>query len=189
MQVEFELVRPDLAAEPRISNVTLLVRANQAYELGRVSMLKKNFGFIRCCDRVTDMFFHMNAVADGAVEPTLGADVKFVPVLQPSTGKVFATEVEVVEPGTAVFEIVGEETLEGSVRIVPGEARGTMPGPKGVIMASVGGLTETLPFSADDVVGDLPALHAKVRAIMHQALLREDGERTGSRSIGPSARR
>jgi hypothetical protein len=99
----------------------------------------------------------------GSSEPVLGADVRFVPVYDADTGKVYATEVQVLPAGTAVFEVVGDEVFEGTVKIVPGLPRGDMPGPKGVIIANVGGQMETLPFGSDVVIGSMPGLHAKVR--------------------------
>lgn len=51
-------------------------------------MLKKNFGFIKCCDRIVDVFFHINALKPDSKPLELNADVRFVPVMDVDTNKV-----------------------------------------------------------------------------------------------------
>lgn len=53
-------------------------------------MLKKNFGFIKCCERIVDVFFHINALKPGSEALELNADVRFVPVMDSDTNKVCA---------------------------------------------------------------------------------------------------
>lgn len=51
-------------------------------------MLKKNFGFIKCCERIVDVFFHINALKPDSSPLELNADVRFVPVMDSDTNKV-----------------------------------------------------------------------------------------------------
>ena len=55
-------------------------------------MLKNNFGTIRGCERVVDVFFHFDALEDGLTPADLavGDDVEFSVHKDPSTKKVAA---------------------------------------------------------------------------------------------------
>lgn len=163
LQVEFSLSENVYNSDASAHGISLVLQPEQAAEYGRVSMLKKNFGFIRCCERVTDMFFHINSVKTDSKPVQLGVDVRFVPVLDAETNKVHASMLEVVEPGTAVFEVVGDQVYHGMVKVVPRLPIGQMPGTKGVVVATINGQIETLPFSHDQVNGAQPHVHAKVR--------------------------
>ena len=52
----------------------------------QIAMLKPKFGFIKCCERRVDLFFHFDALADGVVgsELKVGDDVEFSVGLEPS---------------------------------------------------------------------------------------------------------
>lgn len=88
LQVNFELVRSRYTAQASAHGVTLSLRSASRPELGCVSMLKKNFGFIKCCERIVDVFFHINALKEDSTPLELNADVRFVPVMDSDTNKV-----------------------------------------------------------------------------------------------------
>ena len=51
-----------------------------ARQLGQVIMVKSNFGFIKCCERADDIFFHFTAVVakdPQHPEPRVGDEVEF----------------------------------------------------------------------------------------------------------------
>ena len=55
-------------------------------------MLKNNFGTIRGCERVVDVFFHFDALDDGlaSAELAVGDDVEFSVQKDPATKKLSA---------------------------------------------------------------------------------------------------
>lgn len=46
--------------------VRLLRRASECVEYGAVNMLKAHFGFIKCCSRTLDAFFHFSSLKEAS---------------------------------------------------------------------------------------------------------------------------
>lgn len=88
-------------------------------ELGTVTMRKQHFGFIKCVERMGDLFFHESAVArgdDGVLEKVgPGDDVEFSVGQDPKTKQKVAYDIKKMPKGSAVFDEVSEEQLEGVV--------------------------------------------------------------------------
>lgn len=166
MQCRFDLMRNKFTQRLSCHGVTLMLRQNQGFELGIVSMLKKNFGFIKCAERVVDVFFHINALLPASAPLSMDADVRFLPALDGETGKIIATQLEVVPAGSAKFEATSERRYSGTVKAVAAVALGHAAPPDGVVVARVDGRTETLPYSRSAVQGSVqPALDQKVRCV------------------------
>ena len=161
-EVEFDLVKNKFVEQCGARNLTLLLQAKQGIEIGQISVLKTNFGFIKCCSRIADMFFHVNALQEGSLPLEPGVDVQFIPVLDTNTNKLIASELKVLPPGSAVFESVSEREYNGLVRIVCQDPRGNIPGVSGIIVGVVEGVVETLPFSHTDLLSAAPTLNQKV---------------------------
>jgi cold shock CspA family protein len=153
VQCRFDLLRNKFTQRLSVHGVTLLLRQNQGFEFGIVSMLKKNFGFIKCSERVVDVFFHINALKDATQALTMDADVRFLPALDTETGKIIATQLEVTAPGTAKFEALSERRYSGTVKVVAGVPRGHAAPPEGVVVALVDGRVETLPYERCSIQG------------------------------------
>jgi hypothetical protein len=51
----------------RATSVVVKAAPVEARQLGQVIMVKTNFGFIKCCERTEDLFFHFTAVVRLAV--------------------------------------------------------------------------------------------------------------------------
>jgi cold shock CspA family protein len=85
-----------------------------AQELGVVSVLKAQFGFIRPCNRGRDVFFHKGSQAAGA-QLAVGDEVSFVVAEDLQTNRLAATDVVVVPQGTAKFHVVSDEQHVGVV--------------------------------------------------------------------------
>lgn len=194
-EVNFELVRSRYTSKANAHGITLSLRADPRSELGCISMLKKNFGFIKCCERIVDVFFHINALKEGSEPLELNADVRFVPVMDADTNKVVASELEVVPTGTAVFETVSERPYKGTVKIasstVAGEARGVGTG---VIVALIDGKTETIAYEHKDVHGgDVPNVDDEVTFLLledrRQVSLSHKAERKGGSRVRRGGRR
>lgn len=195
LQVNFELVRSRYTSKANAHGITLSLRSDPRSELGCISMLKKNFGFIKCCDRIVDVFFHINALKEGSAALELNADVRFVPVMDGDTNKVVASELEVVPTGTAVFETVSDRPYKGTVKIasstVDGEARGVGTG---VIVALIDGKTETIAYEHKDVHGgDVPNVDDEVKFLLledrRQVSLSHKAERKGGSRVRRGGRR
>lgn len=94
-----------------------IVEEGAQRELGTVTVRKPQFGFIKCCERAGDLFFHISAVS-GLASPEdlkVGDDVEFTIGKDPHSKKSIALRVVRVPKGTAVFEVVSEKTYSGVV--------------------------------------------------------------------------
>lgn len=54
--------------------------------------MKKEFGFINCCERVADMFYHHSALEGEPEEFAVGNDVSFKVVKEPNGERPNAVE-------------------------------------------------------------------------------------------------
>jgi cold shock CspA family protein len=82
-----------------------------------VVVLKDSYGFIKCCERPVDLFFHFSALVDATPESiAFGQDVEFTCLQDGRAGKPIATRVTLAPKGSAVFESVDEARLRGVCR-------------------------------------------------------------------------
>ena len=101
-------------------------------ELGVVSVMKANYGFIKCCARSDDLFFHFTEVLGGEAAVAVGRDVAFKTERRQAPGqrrgedKPVAVAVRAAPKGSAVFETVEETPRQGVCveRLVFGRAGG-----------------------------------------------------------------
>ncbi len=84
-------------------------------QLGRVTLLKKEFGFIRQVLRAGDLFFHFTQL-DGiaATEVQVGDDVEYS-IRRDRDGKLSAQAVKRAAPGSVIFDEITENLIEGVV--------------------------------------------------------------------------
>ena len=75
--------------------------------------MKEQFGFIKCCDRDCDLFFHFSQ-APGDI--SIGAEVSFDVLRERTNDKLSAGAVEILPAGTVVFEELVSENQVGVVR-------------------------------------------------------------------------
>ena len=103
-------------------------------ERGVVTIIKASYGFIKCCERAQDLFFHFTEVIGGEAAVSVGQDVTFR-VRHPGVGggrgagggdKPVAVRVAPAPKGSAVFETVEPEWRRGVCveRLVFGRAGG-----------------------------------------------------------------
>ena len=106
--------------------------SDPSLELGVVSVMKANYGFIKCCARRDDVFFHFTEVRGGEAAVSVGQDVAFkvehrqAPGQRRGEDKPVAVAIRAAPKGSAVFETV-EETFRSGVcveRLVFGRAGG-----------------------------------------------------------------
>ena len=103
--------------------------ADDGFEYGVVVIMKASFGFIKCCDRTQDLFFHFTEVKGGEDAVSVGQEVRFMVKEGESGGggrggrgggrnerQTFAVKVSPAPKGSAVFEIVSEVERKGWCR-------------------------------------------------------------------------
>ncbi|PSC71991.1 Cold shock domain-containing [Micractinium conductrix] len=136
--VEFELVsfpgagggHRKMANDVRFLSKSLLpspsleaaVAANEAgdplggRQLGRVALLKKEFGFIRQMDRPGDMFFHFSQLEGWSSDDVkVGDDVEYTVRRDRDGTKLSAVQIRRAPQGAVVFETVSEELHRGVI--------------------------------------------------------------------------
>ncbi len=88
-------------------------------QLGRVTLLKKEFGFIRQVLRAGDLFFHFTQL-DGidATEIQVGDDVEYS-IRRDRDGKLSAQAVKRAAPGSVIFDEIAEVVIQGVVLETP----------------------------------------------------------------------
>ena len=89
-------------------------------EYGVVAVLKKNFGFIKCCSRPQDMFFHIKDLDSSiqAEELRPGLEVQFSCSQEAVAGgrqRACARQLTRAPPGTALFESFSQQQHVGLV--------------------------------------------------------------------------
>ncbi|GAB0096270.1 cold shock domain-containing protein E1 [Sergentomyia squamirostris] len=88
-------------------------------EQGVVAALKEGFGFLRCVERNTRLFFHFTEVLDTLREICLGDEVEFTMIQDPNSSfantRQSAIRIKHLPEGTVQFETLIESNLEGVV--------------------------------------------------------------------------
>ncbi|KAL4519074.1 hypothetical protein Ndes2526A_g00179 [Nannochloris sp. 'desiccata'] len=84
-------------------------------QLGRVTLLKKEFGFIRQVLRAGDLFFHFTQLEGiDSTEIKVGDDVEFS-IRRDRDGKLSAQAVKRASPGSVIFDEICDTVIEGVV--------------------------------------------------------------------------
>jgi cold shock CspA family protein len=96
-------------------------------EQGRVRALKDGFGFIACCERPGDLFFHFQEAPRDGIR--IGDDVEFTCAHSGRSQRPCAIGLEVLPPGTVWFEKPVSGKWLGEVEVeLPRRGRGAMMG-------------------------------------------------------------
>ncbi len=85
-------------------------------EFGVISVIKSGYGFIKCCSRAKDLFFHFSELNEDASTARTGQEVQFRVITEPRTGKIVASGVRFAPKGSAVFETIDERPVRGICR-------------------------------------------------------------------------
>ena len=124
--------------------------------LGRVTLLKKEFGFIKQVNPQRDVFFHfsqLTGMPGGRVN--IGDDVEFTPG-QDREGKLFAAALTPAAPGLVVFDVIEETVRRGHVVDPPSNTRhyGVTAGLlEFLIVPGDASSKVKIPFQGDELVG------------------------------------
>uniref|UniRef100_A0A1B0EZZ9 Putative inner membrane n=1 Tax=Lutzomyia longipalpis TaxID=7200 RepID=A0A1B0EZZ9_LUTLO len=88
-------------------------------EQGVVAALKEGFGFLRCVERNTRLFFHFTEVLDTLREICVGDEVEFTMIQDPNSSfantRQSAIRIKHLPEGTVQFETLIESNVEGVV--------------------------------------------------------------------------
>ncbi|XP_012137903.1 cold shock domain-containing Unr isoform X2 [Megachile rotundata] len=88
-------------------------------EQGVITALKDGFGFIRCVDRDARLFFHFNEVLDVDREISVGDEVEFTVIQDPSSSfsnnRQSAIRLKHLPAGTVQFETIIEKDILGTI--------------------------------------------------------------------------
>ncbi|KAK9825992.1 hypothetical protein WJX74_003805, partial [Apatococcus lobatus] len=114
--LEWRMARPAGQAPSPIQPASL------ARELGIVASIKNNFGFIRCTEREGRLFFRLGVHEKVQQEQFhIGLELSFRVILDETTRKHVAIEIELVAPGTVAGAMHHTEAVEGVVMQPPGQ--------------------------------------------------------------------
>lgn len=83
-------------------------------QLGKVVLLKKEFGFIKRLGHASDLFFHFSEVDPKEEKLNVGDDIKFV-VRIDTEGRAHACNIRRVPAGSVQFEVLSEDYYHGVV--------------------------------------------------------------------------
>lgn len=131
-------------------------------EQGIIAALKDGFGFIRCVDRDARLFFHFNEVLDVDREISVGDEVEFTVIQDPSSSfsnnRQSAIRLKHLPAGTVQFETIIEKDLSGTI----------IQGINGIEPGLIGYMKENqqksvIFFSKDCDLKNIPRLGDKVQ--------------------------
>ncbi|XP_012279281.1 cold shock domain-containing protein E1 [Orussus abietinus] len=121
--VQFRIATDTRDQLKRATEISLLPESftvsGERREQGIIATLKDGFGFIRCVDRDTRLFFHFNEVLDVDREISVNDEVEFTVVQDPSSSfsntRQSAIRLKHLPSGTVQFETVIDANIEGNV--------------------------------------------------------------------------
>jgi len=120
--VQFQVATDRRDQLRRATSISLLdesfLVSGERREQGVVAALKEGFGFLRCTERDTRLFFHFNEVLDVDHEISVGDEVEFTVVQDQSSfsnSRQSAIRIKHLPPGTVQFETITEKNVSGVV--------------------------------------------------------------------------
>lgn len=121
--VQFRIATDTRDQLKRATEISLLPESftvsGERREQGMIAALKDGFGFIRCVERDPRLFFHFNEVLDVDREISVGDEVEFTVIQDPSSSfsnsRQSAIRLKHLPPGSVQFETVIESDVLGNV--------------------------------------------------------------------------
>ncbi|GFG28196.1 hypothetical protein Cfor_07844 [Coptotermes formosanus] len=150
--VQFQVATDRRDQLRRATSIALLEESflvsGERREQGVVAALKEGFGFLRCTERDTRLFFHFNEVLDVDREISVGDEVEFTVVQDQSSfsnSRQSAIRIKHLPAGTVQFETITEKNVCGTVGNCEKSSTET-----GVINYDVSGTKKTIFFYSKD---------------------------------------
>jgi len=169
--VQFRIATDRRDQLQRATQITLVTDTftinSELRETGLVASTKDGYGFIRCADRDSRMFFHFSELLDStAGDIRCNDEVEFSVVPDPNqAGRNIAIRIRRVPRGTVAFETIKPEKLQGSIEkeISPFRSPGkNKEGELGIIQYDVNGTKQMIPYSSKTIQGTAPKYGDKV---------------------------
>ncbi|XP_058792775.1 cold shock domain-containing protein E1 [Phymastichus coffea] len=121
--VQFRIATDTRDQLKRATEIALLPESfdvsGERREQGMIAALKDGFGFIRCVDRDARLFFHFNEVLDVDREISVGDEVEFTVVQDPSSSfsntRQSAIRLKHLPTGSVQFETIIEANVLGNI--------------------------------------------------------------------------
>uniref|UniRef100_H2Z8A1 CSD domain-containing protein n=1 Tax=Ciona savignyi TaxID=51511 RepID=H2Z8A1_CIOSA len=133
-QVSFLTITDKRNGQQRAAGVTLLLEktiivSKEKREQGIVAAVKEGFGFIKCVERDSRLFFHCCEMLDPAHHVRMSDEVQFTVLLDPVAEKqrMHATRIKVLPKGSVIFHTVTDQAYTGIVETLPGASPNTVP--------------------------------------------------------------
>uniref|UniRef100_H2Z8A0 CSD domain-containing protein n=1 Tax=Ciona savignyi TaxID=51511 RepID=H2Z8A0_CIOSA len=131
-QVSFLTITDKRNGQQRAAGVTLLLEktiivSKEKREQGIVAAVKEGFGFIKCVERDSRLFFHCCEMLDPAHHVRMSDEVQFTVLLDPVAEKqrMHATRIKVLPKGSVIFHTVTDQAYTGIVETLPGASPNT----------------------------------------------------------------
>ena len=109
----------------RATNIELMdesfVVSGEKRETGIVAAIKEGYGFIRCAERDSRVFFHFSEVITAEEEVDINAEVEFTVAQQDQSqpNKQSAVRIKVLPIGSVQFEVVTQRAMVGTITREP----------------------------------------------------------------------
>lgn len=185
-KVSFLTITDKRNSQQRAAGVTLLLDetiliTREKRERGIVAAVKEGFGFIKCVERDSRLFFHCCELLDPSHHIRMSDEVEFTVLPDPVAEKqrMHATRISILPKGTVIFHIITDDIFSGIVESLPGASpntpvtpnecplspsTGPNPGIIRHIMQTEDGEEETvfLPFATKDFKEWMDALTLKI---------------------------
>ncbi|XP_014206710.1 cold shock domain-containing protein E1 [Copidosoma floridanum] len=164
--VQFRIATDTRDQLKRATEISLLPESfsvsGERREQGVIAALKEGFGFIRCVDRESRLFFHFNEVLDVDREISVGDEVEFTVIKDPSSSfsntRQSGIRLKHLPPGSVQFETIIESDIMGTV---VEDINGNEPGLIGYLKDDQ---EKTIIFFAKDCKSkNIPKLNDKVQ--------------------------
>ena len=109
----------DVKISPNLKMLYLSAFKNEKREVGVIAAVKDGFGFIKCVERDSRMFFHCNEIIDPDHRVRMQDEVEFT-VLEDSMyedSRFHATRISVLPKGSVKFHTISDIKFEGVLKI------------------------------------------------------------------------
>uniref|UniRef100_F6YAH3 Cold shock domain-containing protein E1 n=1 Tax=Ciona intestinalis TaxID=7719 RepID=F6YAH3_CIOIN len=175
-KVSFLTITDKRNGQQRAAGVTLLLdktiaASKEKREQGIVAAVKEGFGFIKCVERDSRLFFHCCEMLDPTHHVRMSDEVQFTVLLDPVAEKqrMHATRIRVLPKGTVIFHIISDQSFTGIVEALPGASPNTAPKRYNSLNVTFGVQADPsadtvarIPFASKDFKDWMEALSLKV---------------------------
>ncbi|XP_077302230.1 cold shock domain-containing Unr [Arctopsyche grandis] len=161
--VKFQVATDRRDQLKRATNISLLDESfhvsGEKRERGIVSMLKDGFGFIKCVERESLLFFHFAEVLSMNQTLNVGDEIEYTvdPAAGFSNSRPSAIRIKHLPLGSVQFEVILEKNIQGivlkEVTLPINSLLKTTQEANGLISYQLNGMRKTVPYYVKDIIG------------------------------------